>query len=191
MRPWMKTYTGLRYVFEAPDVSMVSIEDIAHHLAQIPRFTGAARDPYSVAEHSVHHVYRIREHLGPAADTVGGLMLQREGLMHDATETWLNDLNSPAKSLCADYQRLEAIAWGVVAEKFGLPKKKSPLVKHVDDELVMSEAEALLFGGCEGFNVPARPIPGWRPLCWPFEVAKMRFTHEYFRLFGEVSYAAD
>ncbi|WP_354342223.1 hypothetical protein [Variovorax boronicumulans] len=74
----------------APDARPVCIEDIAHHLSLINRFTGATSRPYSVAEHSLL-CSEIAKREGAA---VG---LQMAMLMHDAHEAYTTDLSSPAK----------------------------------------------------------------------------------------------
>ena len=89
---WMITNTGREHhlagigqQFNAP-----TVEEIAHSLAQINRFTGHARRPYSVAEHSLL-VATI------AADEGASPSAQLGALMHDAHEAFTGDLASPAK----------------------------------------------------------------------------------------------
>lgn len=74
----------------------VPIESLAHQLAQINRFNGAAKHVYSVATHSVLVALLLPDRL------------QYDGLLHDLTEaTGLGDLISPVKHEMADYQALE------------------------------------------------------------------------------------
>lgn len=74
----------------SPDARPISIEDIAHHLSLINRFTGATTRPYSVAEHSLLcSEIAYREGAAPG--------LQMAMLMHDAHEAYTTDLSSPAK----------------------------------------------------------------------------------------------
>lgn len=89
---WMITITGREHhlagigqQFNAP-----SIEEIAHSLAQINRFTGHCCRPYSVAEHSLL-VASI------AADEGASPMTQLAALLHDAHEAYIGDVSSPAK----------------------------------------------------------------------------------------------
>jgi hypothetical protein len=74
----------------SPDARPVSINDIAHHLSLINRFTGATTRPYSVAEHSLL-CSEIAQREGAAPG------LQMAMLMHDAHEAYTTDLSSPAK----------------------------------------------------------------------------------------------
>ena len=89
---WMLTATGacLDLQFIAQDA--IRIEDIAHHLSQINRFTGACIRPYSVAEHSLL-VVQIMEDRGVINPHV--LMA---GLLHDAHEAYCTDLSTPMKA---------------------------------------------------------------------------------------------
>lgn len=89
---WMITATGRTHhlagigqQFNAP-----TIEEIAHALAQINRFTGHAKRPYSVAEHSML-VATI------AAGEGATPVQQLAALLHDAHEAYVGDVSSPAK----------------------------------------------------------------------------------------------
>lgn len=88
--PYLLTASGQRYRLTGPELDAPRIGDIAHHLAQINRFTGAASRPYSVAEHSL-----LCEHI--AASEGAGPMARLCALMHDAHEAYTADASSPAK----------------------------------------------------------------------------------------------
>lgn len=77
--------TGAGLQLNQPDIS-----EIAYALAQINRFCGHAKRPYSVAEHSVL-VSSIAE--GEGASTTA----QLAALLHDAHEAYTGDVSSPAK----------------------------------------------------------------------------------------------
>ena len=66
------------------------VRTIAHHLAQLNRFTGAAFRPYSVAEHSL-----LCESI--AADTDAPPALRLACLLHDAHEAVVSDVSTPVK----------------------------------------------------------------------------------------------
>lgn len=70
-----------------PDATGLPIEDVARALSAQPRWAGATRPFYSVAEHSV-----MVSHLVPEA-------LAFDGLMHDAEEFVTGDWPSPLKVL--------------------------------------------------------------------------------------------
>ena len=49
----MQTFSGIAVDLKNPDPNTILVPDLAHHLSQICRFTGACRKTYSVAQHSV------------------------------------------------------------------------------------------------------------------------------------------
>jgi hypothetical protein len=77
----------------------VRIDDIAHHLSQINRFTGACKRPYSVAEHSLF-VSEIAQRNGC------GMGVQLAAPLHDAHEAYTSDLSSPAKNAVNQFAAL-------------------------------------------------------------------------------------
>jgi uncharacterized protein len=98
---WMLTSTGLEYHLSGPAAlgangRTVAIEDIAHHLSLINRFTGATSRPYSVAEHSLL-CCEIAARAGASP------IVQLAALMHDAHEAYVTDLSSPAKTAVNAY----------------------------------------------------------------------------------------
>jgi hypothetical protein len=91
--PFMVTASGREYFLAGPAALVGNppdIKDIAHHLAQLNRFTGACSRPYSVAEHSL-----LVERIGAARGASPTLRLAL--LLHDAHEAYTNDQSSPAK----------------------------------------------------------------------------------------------
>lgn len=89
---WMCTALGNEVNMRYPQPGTVNLQTIAHHLSQINRFTGAARRPYSVAEHSllVEEIAAREFNL----DVHGRFA----ALMHDAHEAYTSDLSTPAKA---------------------------------------------------------------------------------------------
>lgn len=90
------TASGNEIDLHYPQVSTIVLSDIAHHLAQINRFTGACKRPYSVAEHSLLVMEICRRLMSM---DVHGLFA---ALMHDAHEAYTNDLATPAKGEVGD-----------------------------------------------------------------------------------------
>lgn len=85
---WMQTYTGRKFWPFDPRVEDVSMLDVAHHLANTCRYSGAVLRFYSVAQHSVlmsHLVESVDPSLGPHA------------LLHDAHEAYHGDRIRPIK----------------------------------------------------------------------------------------------
>lgn len=81
----MQTYMGVAFNLRHPTPDMVNIQDIAHHLATLNRFTGALAEPVSIAQHAV-----LVSFLAPPVEAYGGLH-------HDSHEAYTNDLSSPMK----------------------------------------------------------------------------------------------
>ena len=130
---WMCTFSGVQYFPANPRVEDVRIVDIAHHLARLCRFTGAIKpEHYSVAEHSVHVSHTVPPEHAFA------------GLMHDAPEAYMNDVNRPLKRSLPDYKRIEQLNWAVIAEKFGLPPELPPEVHEADVAVFFTEQALLL-----------------------------------------------
>lgn len=130
----IRTFTG-KYVNPLdlkPDD--VCIEDIAHHLSLICRFTGASPFHYSVAQHSV---------------AVAGFMFANHGtkeaglagLLHDASEAYLNDIASPVKHdpRMSFYREAEDRAERIIFTKFGLDHALLALTKVEDDKVFFAE----------------------------------------------------
>ena len=79
---------SLRFV----DLSPLGIEQVAHSLSQINRFTGHASRPISVAEHSLMVCEIMERHF-----QVRSPFVLLAGLMHDAHECLTGDVSSPLK----------------------------------------------------------------------------------------------
>ena len=113
---------------------LVCIEDIAHHLALINRFTGATRVPYSVAQHCVMMSYLCTQEEN----------LSLECLLHDATEAYLGDVSRPLKRQLHNYQNFEQKAEAVIRKALGLPGREHPIaVKQWDNLMLVWEASEL------------------------------------------------
>lgn len=86
-RAVLLTRSGFAVDLAAPDCRGLPIEDLARSLAYQPRWAGATRGFYSVAEHCV-----MASHLVPADDAF-------DALMHDLEEALTGDMPTPLKIL--------------------------------------------------------------------------------------------
>ena len=129
--PYILTYSNKQFHFLSDDVSEVDINDIAKALSQVNRYTGHTKMPYSVAEHSVH----VASLLPPE--------YQLAGLLHDASEAYLNDISSPLKSLLPDYRAIEETVQNKILRHFGVTAEHmedaEKHVKYADITLYFSE----------------------------------------------------
>jgi hypothetical protein len=116
----------------------VDIYDIAHHLSQINRFTGATRRSYSVAEHSILCASLAFRYGQP-------ISVQFACLLHDAHEAYLSDMATPIKvalrhlgfkgaqgsSVWDDLERMHA---NHVAKQLGIDQcdETNGIVKQID-----------------------------------------------------------
>ena len=166
---YMTTLSGRRFTMFDPQPDQIDIEDIAHALSMLCRFTGHTSDFYSVAQHCVI----VSRNLP--------IRFALEGLLHDAAEAYINDLSRPIKHhpRMEAYRELERGLERVIREKFGLPSVMSPLVKHYDNMIVVDEALRFMRTGLEwtrGLPKLGVPIDPWSPA-----VAKHAFLDEYHR----------
>jgi 5'-deoxynucleotidase YfbR-like HD superfamily hydrolase len=92
MSQWIVLANGAEHYLSGIDAAHNHFcpDTLAHHLAQINRFTGATQRPYSVAEHSLLCA-DIAEHLGLP------LVVQLACLVHDYHKAITGDCSYPAK----------------------------------------------------------------------------------------------
>jgi hypothetical protein len=134
------------------DPETIDIEDIAHALSLICRFTGHVSEFYSVAEHCVWVSNLAYKYALTGVSGVSVPCNQREAakiglhaLLHDAAEAYVADLNSPAKSLIPEYKVLEDRIASVIYKKYGVEFDSMPAqVKYADNTMLVAEATALL-----------------------------------------------
>jgi 5'-deoxynucleotidase YfbR-like HD superfamily hydrolase len=84
--PTIMLRSGAWFDFCAPASSDFTIDDIAHGLANICRYSGQCSSFYSVAEHSIL-----------VSETAKGF--EFEALLHDAAEAFLGDITRPLKQM--------------------------------------------------------------------------------------------
>jgi len=114
--------SGIRFDLENPTVDMICIEDIAHALGNICRFTGHTDRFYSVAQHSY-----IVAKMVPDPFKIWGLL-------HDAAEAYITDMNAPLKNLIGEpYRLVEQSIMKVIIEKFNLVPKHEPSAVYLSD----------------------------------------------------------
>lgn len=138
--PQIETASGAYFNFLSPEPGAVTVADIGSALSKLCRYTGHASRFYSVAEHCVH----VAELL---ATWNACARLQFLGLLHDAAEAYVGDVNKPLKQLLPYYRRIEHDVQRVVWTAAGIcpPSEiEQAEIKDADRVLLMTEAAALL-----------------------------------------------
>ncbi len=131
----IRTYTGKYVNVFDPKPEMFCIEDVAHALAQIPRFGGHLPGKLSVAQHSL------------SCWSKAPRRYQMEALLHDAAEAYLGDLGSPIKRRLPDYGSLELSIMQVIAKRFDFQYPKSCTVSAIDREQLEYEWKYYMIEG--------------------------------------------
>lgn len=167
--PFMVMANGQEMHLYRPDFTGLPVEVIAHHLATITRFTGAASRPYSVAEHSLLVVEIMERELRASQHTT--LM---GGLMHDAEESVTNDLSSPAKQVVGQpWRDFASTVKGAMAREFGLVETfkcayATGLI-HQADLIALATERAQLMPSHHPDGLPLQGWPileGFQPVTW-------------------------
>ena len=99
--PWMLTASGRKLYFLEPTLEALNIRDVAQHLGNLCRFTGAVSQFHSVAQHSVmvgQFVEYALDEEGVDSETSEYWDQVLAGLLHDGEEAYVNDLSSPLKA---------------------------------------------------------------------------------------------
>lgn len=173
---WIQTYTGVHFYPLDPRPEDFRIEDIAHALSNLCRYTGHVSRFYSVAEHSVH-VSRL---CPPGWELAG--------LLHDAAEAYINDLSRPLKH-GGGLDGYRAIEWGLdsaIAERFTLGFPLPMCVKDIDKAMFWWESRELMMADraweqwreyADRYDRPT--IYGWSP-----DQAKIEFLMRFKELVG-------
>jgi hypothetical protein len=127
----------------------IQLEDIAHALSHLCRFTGHTRGFYSVAQHSV-----LVSRLCPVAVAL-------QALLHDASEAYLGDVSRPIKhsGLFDAYRATEARLQALIYRRFGVAETDAPEVKAADTRALHIELRDLVIGSDPTHAVKAGVYP--------------------------------
>jgi len=106
---WAQTFTGKQFWPLDPRPDEVNLIDIAHSLAQQPRFNGHSLKFYSIAQHSV----LVSKIVHPSQAL--------PALFHDASEAYTGDIISPSKKfLPPEFKQIEIKIENVIFKKFNI-----------------------------------------------------------------------
>ena len=169
---WIETSKGNRFDYATPENYKFNTDEIAHALSQLCRFTGHTKEFYSVAQHSI---------------MVSNLLpynLRLLGLLHDAAEAFIGDINAPLKQLLPQVKELENRIQAAIYKQYGVAytAEAAAMVKEADIMMLLTEKRDLMPGGM--------PVDKWgdwvkqyKPIrCriepWTPEYARDRFIDE-------------
>lgn len=127
MSSYILTISGRKIDPLNPNPDHITIHDIAHALALINRWTGHTSFPMSVGQHSLIVCRNLPERY------------QLEGLLHDASEAFLTDINRPLKKELREYDQIESNLQRIIAKKFKLIYPWPENVKIADDRALVTE----------------------------------------------------
>lgn len=164
------TNKGSYFFFDRPEEHDYLIEEIAHALSHICRFTGHTKEFYSVAQHSV------------LVSLLVPYEYKLEALLHDASEAYLGDVASPLKALLPQYKAIERRVEQAIARRYSLRFPLPKPVKIADGRMLVTEKRDLLteeraIMSRDEFPVPVgyEPTHCTSPIEWPaFETAAFK-----------------
>lgn len=172
-KPFITTYTGRRFYPFNPRAEDVCLEDIAHALSMQCRFSGHVRAFYSVAEHSV-----FVSKYSPLEDRL-------IGLLHDASEAYLQDMASPIKhsGRITGYLEAEERISKAIAAAFGLPTIRKTAAVQAAEELVYSaEVWAFMNKPKSLTELSRKMVCGVHLQGWSPKLAEEAFLSNYHRI---------
>jgi hypothetical protein len=186
---WMLTATGATIDLRLVAPEQIRLADIAHHLAQLNRYTGACSRPYSVAEHSLLVCEIAEREIGIRSPSV-----LLAALLHDAHEAYTADLSSPMKqAIGAAWHEVEnRVAWSV-RRRFGVLVASTSAAKDIRwaDLCALSTERAQLMPPC-GPEWPVsvtHPPLGWARLDGRDAMAWQDWRQAFIDRFAELDYA--
>lgn len=190
---WMQTISGLRFHPLDPQPDEIAIDDIAHALAMVCRFSGHVTRFYSVAEHSVW--------VSTVAETAAAelryephdlIEVAMAGLLHDSPEAYLGDMVRPLKRSMPEYRNVEKRVEAAIAAKFGLSDNGAHLIKAADVRMLATEREQLMRVRLQWVIDEERvtPVEGVGVLGLPPERARVAFLVRFGALMARREAAA-
>lgn len=153
----METYTGLIVDPLHIREEDICIEDIAHHLSLICRFSGACERFYSVGQHSIHVLDIVSSEIKDDGD--GDRITCLAALLHDASEAYTNDMIRPLKYGFKGLKELDHQITGVIMKRFGAIGADWSLIKKADNIMLATEARLLMKSKGEGWKFKEQPLP--------------------------------
>jgi hypothetical protein len=151
---WMQTHSGIKFdfLYQPSWSEVIEVEDVAHALSMLCRYTGHSKRFYSVAEHVVRGAWELKKLLVDP-DLIYAF------LHHDDTEAYVGDVSRPLKSLLPTYVTLEKQIAIAVETAFDVPAGFHDRVKDVDNAMLGAEARVLMSRPPQDWGL--KPKPHW------------------------------
>lgn len=169
---YIRLHSGKKFDYNNLDINSIDIEDIAHSLSQQNRYVGHCHIPYNIAQHSILVSRNLPQHL------------KLQGLLHDASEVYLGDVNSMLKSLLPEYQVLEKKVEKLCMDRFGLSYPFDEEVKKMDKRLLTTELRDTMPG--EDYKLIEQEYPPINMTIepWGQKRSKYKFLTEFHKLYN-------
>lgn len=144
--PFIITYMGKRFFFDSFTPEDICIEDIAHALSHLCRFTGHLNMFYSVAQHSLLVSEKVPGNPG----------VKLAALLHDAVEAYTGDMASPLKGYLwkqasyeygdgvPSYIALQDRVGTAIYQRFGITGIIPASVQQYDQAACLFEAQGFM-----------------------------------------------
>ena len=163
-KDWLVSHSGKQIRPLQLTLEDIDIEDIAHGLSLQCRYMGQIKFHYSVALHSIWVSFKVP------------LKYALEGLLHDASEAYFQDIIRPLKysTIFKAYRKVEKECEEKIARKYGLVYPWPDCVKEADNRMCMTERRDLVSPHAwEWFNHDIAPYPETLPEVDPATVKRL------------------
>lgn len=180
----VETFTGKFVDTYNPSVEDIVLEDIAHALSSLCRFSGHCKHFYSVAQHAVMVSKRL-EKLGHPKHVCFA------GLHHDDAEAYLTDIPRPMKPLLQPVygemtDRMDCAIASALGSGLTHAGFHAPCVKEADNWALLVEADVLMpsrginWAGSDMNEQQAPALPGfWLGCQTPVEAEGMFLSRHW------------
>jgi 5'-deoxynucleotidase YfbR-like HD superfamily hydrolase len=142
------TVEGNFFCYDTPSFNEYTIYSIAVALSNQCRYVGQLEEFYSVAQHCV-----MVSHIVPPEQALAGLL-------HDAAEAFIHDINRPLKARLPEYRDLEERIEEAIFTKFGVPARLTPEIHYADAVMLLTEKRDLRANHGGNVNSSIKPLPG-------------------------------
>jgi hypothetical protein len=176
---WLLTFSGLKFYPLDPRPEAVCLQDIAHALAHICRWTGHTAYHYSVAQHAVQVALAV-EQMAPD--------LALLALHHDDAEAYIGDIARPWKRNLYVMETVpvdvvEEQVRAVILETLGIHASPEAwaVIQAADNRILQAESDALMPHHPEFPSFGRKPLACSMERMWP-DSARDSFLFHHNRL---------